>query len=460
MNFTKVSRALTIISVILFMISCAPSMKYVKQFNKISTDLQTENYAAAVKKIDKARKKKYYQQKDRVLFYLDKGIVLYYQGLYKESNLFLEKAERSMEELFTKSISNIAKSYLLNDTQLDYHGEVYENLYVNIFKALNYINLDKPDDALVEVKRINMKLRELEDKYGSMAKKMNKNKKAPKVETSSAKFYNDAFAQYLGYIIYRMQDEEDESLISYNKIKEAWETQPNIYYFKMPAALKKFKSKRRGYLNVFAFTGSAPRKVPVGGKITTYKNYIGISDLSQPITLPNIPFPGMKKGYHFKFEFPVIKRGGSRIGRIEVHADGGKLGELQLLEDMGKVASETFEARKNMIYIKTLFRTVTKGLVAAEAKKKLRKEAGANALFGALIDAAVDAGVDATEKADLRCWRTMPENCYVGEFKLQPGIHDVQVKFFSPDGILVKEKNFSNFKIKKTLNVLDVFSLN
>ena len=460
MNLTKVSVRLIITAVSIFMISCAPSMKYVKKFDKITSDLKTENYAAAAKKIDQARKKKFYQKRDRVLFYLDKGIVLYYQGLHKESNLLLEKAERSMEELFTKSIANIAKSYLLNDTQLDYHGEVYENLYVNIFKALNYINLNKPDAALVEVRRINNKLRELEDKYGDMARQMNKNKKAPRVDAKSSKFYNDALAQYLGYIIYRMQDEEDESLISYNKIKSAWETQPNIYYFKMPEALKKFKSKRKSYLNVFAFTGSAPRKVPVGGKITTYKDYIGISDLSQPIALPNVPFPGMKKGYHFKFEFPVIKRGGSRIGRIEVYADGRRLGELQLLEDMGKVAVETFEARKNMIYIKTLFRTVTKGLVAAEAKKKLRKETGANALFGALMDAAVDAGVDATEKADLRCWRTMPENCLVGEFRLDPGMHDIQVKFFSPDGILIREKNFSNFKIKKTLNVLDVFSLN
>lgn len=460
MTLQRIGKSILLLLALALLVSCGSSLNYLKHFNKISTDLKTANYQGAIKKINLAKKEELYKKKDRVLFYLDKGVVLYYQGKYKESNELLEKAERSMEELFTKSVSSITASYLMNDNVVAYYGETYENIYVNIFKALNYIKLNKPEEALVEIRRVNNKLRELDQKYGDMAREMNKKENAPKVKTKAVNFYNDALAQYLGYLIYRMQQEEDDSRISYEKIKEAWQTQPNIYYYKMPDYLNEFVSGPEATLNVIAFTGAAPKKVSVGGKITTYKNYLGISDLTQPVALPNVPFPGLKPGYHFKFAFPVIKRVGSKIERIEVFVDGAKAGELQLLEDMGKIAVETFESRKTMIYIKTLVRTVTKGLVAAQAKKELKKRTGANPLLGALMDAAVDAGVDATEKADIRCWRTMPENCYIGEFQVTPGIHTVSVKFFTSNGLLVNEKTVGNFEVKNALNILDVFSLN
>lgn len=460
MNLKSVLKSFFLFMTLTLLMSCGSSLNYLKHFNKISTDLKTANYQGAIQKINLAKKEELYTKKDRVLYYLDKGIVLYYQGKFRESNKLLDKAERSMEELFTKSISSITASYLMNDNVIAYYGETYENIYVNIFKALNYLNLNQPEEALVEVKRINIKLRELDQKYGDMAREMNKKKKGPEVKVKSVGFYNDVLAQYLSYLIYRMQEEEDDSRISFEKIKEAWQTQSNIYNYRRPDYVREFVSGPKTTLNVIAFTGNAPKKVAVGGKITTYKNYLGISDLTQPIALPNVPFPGLKPGYHFKFEFPIIKKTPSSIKRIEVFIDGAKAGELQLLEDMGRVAEETFESRKTMIYIKTLIRTVTKGLIAAEAKKRLKKEMGANPLLGALMDAAVDAGVDATEKADIRCWRTMPENCYIGEFETSPGVHSVQVRFLTANGLLVNERTISNFEVKNTLNILDVFSLN
>ena len=137
------------------------------------TDLVNSNFDAAAVKLAKAKDAGEYKEKDRVLYYLDNGSVLHYADEYVESNILLEDADQSMEELFTKSISNIATSYLLNDNALDYYGEVYENLYVNIFKALNYLKLNKFNDAYVEIKRVNDKLNELNIKYGEMVDELN-----------------------------------------------------------------------------------------------------------------------------------------------------------------------------------------------------------------------------------------------------------------------------------------------
>ncbi len=447
--------------VMFVIVGCASVATNIDFADPLKHNLKSSNYAGAVQDIDKAREDNAYTRKDRVLYYLDKGTVLYFQGAYQESNEYLEKAELAMEELFTKSISKAAASMLLNDNALDYFGEFYENIYVNIFKALNYLKLSRFGDAYVEVRRVNIKLRELEDKYGEMVDQMNRSEKSEaKVEMKPVKFYNDALAHYISYLIFRAEGEVDNSRISLNKLCNAWEAHSDIYDHPIPDHIKQNNPPDQPLLNIIAFTGTAPAKKAVGGKITTYNDYVGVSDLDMPIALPNIPFPGVKAGYHFKFAFPVIESEASKIKRIDIKIDGQHGGSLQLLENMGRVAEKTFEMRKFIIYTKTVIRTVTKGLAAAEVKKKLRKETGASGLLGNLLDATVDVGVDFTENADLRCWRTMPQLCYVGEFPVQDGPHDIVVEFVDGRGLVVDKKEITGFDIHDGLNLIDAVSLN
>lgn len=449
-----------VISAILI-VRCAATRTNVSVFSAIVSDLQVNNYQAAIQKIDLARKNKEYTKKDRVLFYLDKGSILHYQGDYEKSNEHLEAAEQAMEELFTRSISKAALSFLLNDNALDYFGEIYENLYVNVFKAINYLKLGKFDDAYVEVKRMNTKLRELDDKYGQLVRGLNQSKDAGNtIEYEKLNYYNNALSHYLSYLIFRAEGEQDNARISFDKIKEAYRTHPDIYNFPLPNHLHHLTERSFTKLNVLAFTGLGPFKRSAGGMITTYEDYVGISDLSVPLALPNIPFPGVKEGYHFKFAFPVLQRNSSAVTGIEVLIDGRRVGRLELFEDMGQVAQKTFNAHRKIIIMKTIVRTISKGLAAAEAKKKLRKETGAKGILGDLLDAAVDVSVDATENADLRCWRTMPDKCYVGEFPVQKGNHTITVHFLNNQGLVVQNNEFKNFQIGDRLNLVNVTSLN
>ncbi|MEJ2055582.1 MAG: hypothetical protein P8X42_16830 [Calditrichaceae bacterium] len=364
-----IRKGLKILIPLLIIIGCATVRTNVSFYKPILTDLKTENFSAAVKKIENAKVTNKYTKKDRVLFYLDKGVTQYYNGNYQQSNQDLHAAENYMEELFTKSISKAALSFLLNDNALDYFGEVYENIYVNIFKAINYINLNQFDDAYVEVNRVNDKLRELDLQYGDMIDNMNKSDDAKiKIENTSSDFKSDVLAHYLSYLIYRAEGETDDARISHEKMVQAWRSNPNIYDFSKPASVANEPKLRGNYLNIIAFTGFAPYKKAVGGKITTYDDAIGISGLDMPINVPNVPFPGSKKGYHFKFAFPVIRTVSSNVNKIVVHVDGKKTCSLDLLEDMGKVAVETFNKRRQIIYIKTVVRTVLKGLASAKAK--------------------------------------------------------------------------------------------
>ena len=446
---------------LLIIIACASVKTNVKFYNPILKDIQIEKYEAAVKKIDKARANEIYTKKDRVLFYLDKGMVQHYKGDYVKSNEDFHEAENDMEELFTKSISKAALSYLLNDNALDYYGEVYENIYVNIFKALNYANLDDFDGAYVEINRVNDKLRELDVKYGQMIESLNKSDDAKiKIENTQTEFSSDVLSHYLSYIIYRAEGERDDARISHEKMVQAWKTQPDIYDFAKPSSISAEPKLNGTYLNIIAFTGLAPYKKAVGGKITTYKDMIGISGLDMPISVPNIPFPGSKEGYHFKFSFPVINTANSNISKIVVRIDGKNTYTLDLLEDMGKVAIKSFNKNRKIIYIKTVVRTVLKGLAAAEAKKKLKKETKAKGGWGTLLDAVVDVSVDATENADLRCWRMMPRYCSVGEIPITTGSHDIEIEFMNKNNLLIKKKTYPSYTITNKLNLIDLALIN
>jgi hypothetical protein len=325
------------------------------------------------------------------------------------------------------------------------------------------------DEAYVEVKRVNDKLRELDLKYGDMAREMNNSDDAHgNIEYTSTNFYNDALANYLSYLIFRADGEYDNSRISFEKMTEAFNTQPDVYNYHIPKVLQtelleggfdRF-DQNNSILNVIAFTGQAPYKYAVGGQITTYKNSIGISDVNMPLAFPNIYFPGAEPGYHFKFAFPAITVNPSNIAYVDVLIDGNKVGELEVLEKMDLIAKHTFSSRMSMIAIKTILRTVAKGLAAAELKKKAKKETNSNSFWGAVTNLAIDVAVDATENPDLRCWRTMPQTCYIGEFFLPSGTHDIEIQFYNRNRILVNKKVIPNYETKSKINLIDAYSLN
>ncbi len=445
---------------LLFLLACATSIQKARFFDTVVQDISQNNFDEALRKIQEARKNHYYSQKDRLLYFLDLGSIYHYKHDYTTSNQYFEQAEQTMDELFTKSISQMALSYIMNDNSIAYAGEIYENLYVNVFKALNFIQLNRFDDAFAEIKRVDNKLRELEDRYQQAFETFNNNDTTGlKLQYQPTHFYNDALAHYLSYLVYRADGRYDDSRIELEKIKTAWQTQSDVYYFKMPSFIGQTAAPSQEYLNIVGFVGKAPFKIAVGGLITTYDGYLGISDLSVPIALPRIPFPGMKAGYHFKFAFPVMRPGRTQISRVDVFIDGQKAGRLELMEDMGKVALKTFRNKQKMIYIKTLIRTVTKGLLAAKGKKKLKKKLKINGFLGAVLDASMDLAVDATEQPDLRCWKTLPDKCLAGEFPLPSGNHAVDIVCYADDGSLVYRERIKNVTVHSGLNLLSFATL-
>lgn len=413
--------------------------------------------------LEAAKDKNKYAQKDRFLYFIDAGMLNHYARSYDASNAKLHLAEEAAEELFTKSVSRAAASLLLNDNVLEYSGEDYEVLYANLIKALNYIARGEFDEAFVEIRRANLKLELLEQKYADAAAEFQRSSPDDTdrveidYEVDKVRFHNDAFGRYLSMHMYAADGKMDDARIDHDFLVQAFRSQPHIYNFAMPEV--KYYSEDRAILSVVGLVGLAPVKEALNLRIRTDKD-LGLVQVlyddpqNKGAEYGHLPVK-VKADYYFKFAIPKIMPRPSLVSEIRVFANGELIGELQLLEDVSKVAEETFAAKKSLTYLRTVARAITKGLAAHKLKKKM----DTGGLGGWLKKAAVDVGTDLIENADLRSSQFLPGLIYVGDFEIEPGTYDIAIEFYLADGSLAEETTYSGYEVVKNgLNLIEAFS--
>jgi len=432
-------------------------------YDPIALELQNGNYAAAVQQLEKAKAEGKYDGKDRFLYYAEAGFGYHYAFEFDSSISRLTDAENAAEELFTRSISRAALSMILNDNALEYAGEDYEVLYTNLFKALNFIAKNNSEGAFVEILRANEKLNLLEAKYNEAARQYNAglNTDTAKIrleyQAKKIRFNNSAFARYLSMHMYAAAGKMDDARIDHEFLQNAFLEQPHIYNFEPPPV--QYRSKQ-GILSIIGLTGLSPVKEELALRLRTDKDLDLIQVFytdpeRQETEYGHVPAP-IGEDYYFKFSIPEIVSRPSAIERIEITANDRLLGELHLLEDVGKVAQETFEAKKSLIYLRTIARAVTKGL----ATHKMKKKADTGGLGGWLKKAAIDVASDVSENADLRCCRMLPGKIYAADFELPPGTYDLNIRFYGFGGILLEERIIPQYEVLKNgLNLVETFCL-
>ena len=434
-------------------------------FEETTQKVYSGNYTGAINSVINA-KEEVYQLKDRVMYYLDLGMLYHYDGQYKLSNQLLTQAERAIEELYTKSVSKAALSLVLNDNAMDYGGEEYEDIYLNFFKALNYINLDNTSDAFVEIRRLNGKLDVLEDKYAELGSRMNTSKDAKiEIKTGKNKFYNSAMARYLSILLHRNSHDWGNVRIDNKKFDSAWKTQADVYNFVKPDLSVSLDKKADSRLNLFCFSGKSPEKRSRTWWIRTWNDHIFVGSSKEALSgekvsnyFDMIYWKDVTDNLFFKFEIPVMQNRASAIDRIQVMIDGVKHAPV-LLENIDNVASSTFELKKNLIYLKTIIRTVSKGLLTKQGKDKIDEQVN-NELFASLLNLGADLAVAATEQADLRISHYFPKLAHIAEIHLPAGEHTLEVQYLNKYGNVVYSDNRGTIQITNDkLNLVESFCL-
>jgi len=124
---------------------------------------------------------------------------------------------------------------------------------------------------------------------------------------------------------------------------------------------------------------------------------------------------------------------------------------------VGTVAGEIFNAKKSLIYIRSVARAVAKGL----ATHKLKKKADDGGVGGWLKKAAIDVASDITEDADLRSSQFLPGMIYVGDFEIEPGTYNLTIEFYDADGRFIEQTTYEGYQVlDRGLNMVRAFSVN
>jgi hypothetical protein len=397
-------------------ISCASNPA---QLGHIDTHVQSGSFEPAIESINEVRESSrgtWYNSQNDILFYLDRGMICHYAGLYQESFEDLATAEQLIEEAFTKSVTQDVASYILNDNTKDYAGEDYEDLYTNIFNALNYYHLGSIENAMVEIRRLNEKLVLLADKYQEAAERVRDADDSVDTTTIEAsKFSNSALARYLGMLFYRSVGNIDGVRIEREELSNAFSLAPEVYPYEIPSSVEGESSIPSGMarLNVIAFVGLSPMKV------------------EENIIIP-LPFP--PPNHSTRIALPVMVDRLQTINRVEVVLDSGERFDLELLENIGAVARETFKSAYSLTVLKSTVRAIARTTASAVGAQAANRAGGELAGFAAGL--AGRAFSEAAEKADLRISRYFPDRALVGGINLEPGDYVVTVNFYGESGLV------------------------
>lgn len=398
---------------------------------------------------------KKYGEKSRVLYGMDRGMTLHLAGDYQQSNAVLEQAEEEVDRLYTRKIRTETLAFMTNDTALPYEGDPYEQVLINVLKALNYAALGQWQGALVEARRIDHRLNVLSDRT--------KEKNA---------YRDDGFARYLSGILYESTGDINNAFIAYRNAYETFESTRAWSHTAVPSQLRAdllrtaealhFTQELAAYRSLFpdtrwetsqalqqlaqvvviSYNGRAPRKED--------------QFLDLPISLDALQLVLLNRGFSqsnrqanrgvdtvlyglngrvVRVALPrfVPQKTRAPVDRVSLVPDDGARVTVntELVHNVTALAEKALSERMAEITVKAVARAATKFALAEGATRGAQQAGGKDAgpWIGLLVGLLTKGLAVASEEADKRSWQTLPDEIHLARVWIPPGRYQVQSRF-------------------------------
>lgn len=426
---------------------CGPS---VNRYLLIDASLRAHDPKGADAIVQQAEKE--YGRESRVLYGMDRGMTLQLVGDYQQSNAVLELAEEELDRLYTRKIRTEALAFMTNDTALPYEGDPYEQVLINVLKALNYAVLGQWQDALVEARRIDHRLNVLSDR------------------TQERNAYrDDGFARYLSGILYESTGDVNNAFIAYRRAYEIFDATRAWSHTAVPSQLTQdllrtaeamhFTQELAEYKSVFPGTRWEPSQELQQLAQVVVISYNGRAPrkedqfLDLPISLGALQLVLLNRGFSqtnrqsnramdtvlYGLNGRVVRVAVPRlipqkthvpIDRVNLIPDDGTGVKVntELVHNVTALAEKALSARMAGITAKALARAATKFAFAEGATRGAQHAAGRDAApwVGLLVGLLTKGLAVASEEADTRSWQTLPDEIHLARVWVPPGRYQVQ----------------------------------
>jgi len=392
-----------------FVFGCNPSKTGLKAFNK-AYEIGDFNQASllAQSKISKSEKPK----SSDLLWTMQLASVSFVANDHNMSADCFDKCERMLNyfDLKNETASAVA-STIVNDNAVPYLGEEYDGVMINIYKALDFMILQKPDLVRVEFNRAMERqarskeyfaksISRLQEEIENTRKKnknaqIDKNIDNPKVkslleakysELSGYEVYPDfvnPFANYLAGVYFNLVN---DNLKAGDLLKEAHGMVPENPY-------------------ITADYNATEKVLEGGGKIENtvwviFEN--GLGPVKEEFRLDLPLFLVTNRVYYTGIALPRLKSRQSAYSSLIIGAEGANY-ETKVVADMEKIIRTEFKNDFKAI----LTRAIVSASVKAAAQYAMTQQNSSGASMAA---AALALYSLATNAADVRIWTTLPKD--------------------------------------------------
>jgi hypothetical protein len=423
----------------LFLSGCAGQIATQAQLNGYFSQ---NNYPGAVKLIDESQKQ--YGNKNLLLYLLDKGAVDHFAGDYQQSIKDFTDARNRYDQLYTKSVSGIISTWLVNEYTAPYRGEDFERVMINIFQSLNYFMAGNLQDALVEARDVDGVLNLINSGYPADKKNVYREDGFARLlmgvfyeSSKSNEDYNNAFISYAkAWDIYENEYQSDYALNAPNLLKE---NLLSAAQFMGGRDLKKYQEQFPGIQFV-----SLKEKAQ---KAEVYLiQYTGFSPVKEAIT---IPIPTLDS-YIIQYSFPAYVRVEDPVNSSLLKAVNGSGNKFfapsEVAQDVGAIAIKNLDNRKARVIAKGIISSTGKYLLERKEEENIQNKFGDGAALGFKILSSVFNVV--SSQADLRCWRTLPSKIRISRLILDPGKYDFVVDSFDAYGNVLESRGLGGVELK------------
>ncbi len=429
----KSGHAFAVLLVFIIVAGCATYYKKTQQFQDYVMQGEMQKAAGWLEKDTKMQK-----GINRLLYLMNDGWTQWMLNNYPVSNDRFNEADLMIEDQ-QKNLALEGLALLVNPTVKPYHPEDFEIVFINYFKALNYLGLDQFDDALVECRRMNINLYQLNDKY-----KEKKNR-----------YSDDAFAHALIGLIYDAGNDPNNAFIAYRNALEAYrKVYAGNFGVDAPDQLKHdllraawrmgFYDELRQYEEQFGMQYDQENTQDKGELVMIWQNGFGPVKAEWSINLTvvrgtggmvtfvndelgiNIPFylgdlsdderSSFSDLSFVRIAFPKYVERKPVFTSAQILAEGESY-DLELAEDVNAIAFKTLRDRMLRELSNSLLRFAVKRATEEAARRENKDVGAAISIINAL-----------TEKADTRNWQTLPYAVYYKRISLPEGRHTLTLE--------------------------------
>jgi len=425
----------SLLVVIVFLLMLTGCRTYYQREQEFHGHFRTGRLEEATQALEKSRDAS--RKRNQLLHLLNQGVVQHMLGNYARSNDLFEQAFILGED-YRKDFLNEALSLFTNPKMTEYRGEDFELLMVHYYKAMNFIQLGDLDAALVECRRLNIKLAALEDKY-----------------TSDNRYKRDAFIHNLMGIIYEASGDFNNAFIAYRNAYEIYrDDYSQIFGVEAPVQLKSdliraayrtgFSDLGREYEELFGMQNPGIPAAGQGELVFFWQNGLGPVKEEWSINFSIIRGAGGSVQFvneEMGLSFPFFSGGQSsgdigdlRLVRVAFpkYAErspvfaGARLvvsqqqAGLQLAQDVNAIAFKSLEDRMVRELSGALLRLAVKQAAEQSLRSKDDRLGAVFSILGAV-----------TEQADTRNWQTLPHSIHYARMMLPEGENKLDLELLT-----------------------------